>query len=199
MRKVLLSLFLSLGLTACAASGQHGGSIETGRGTYPLDGPRVLVAGEELSGDSLPSNGATFKAILAAMKAEFARDGLVLFDETDFRLDDMLPERRRSDRELIAVARSADGGHADLSSVLVISLAIEQRLNSDRTLIQPRVRARVLDVQDALAGEPVALGPVARIEVPGRCDWDCVTDAISSEARAIARDLRAKLVPRYLK
>ena len=67
----------------------------------------MLSVGEQLDGASLPRNSAAFQTVFRAVRGQLRREGIQLYDETGFRLDDILPERRRSTREIIRIARAA--------------------------------------------------------------------------------------------
>ena len=102
MKRSITATFLALGISACAAASAP--NTEPAY-TNTIKADIVLGVGEQLDGASLPRNSAAFQTVFRALRRELRRENIRLYDETGFRLDDILPERRRSTREIVRIAR----------------------------------------------------------------------------------------------
>ncbi len=196
MKQSITATLLAFGLAACAAA-----SAPNPQPAHTITADIVLGVGEQVDGAGLPRNSAAFQTVFRALRSELRRENIRLYDETGFRLDDILPDRPRSTREIIRIARDAKwigGPRVEIDAAFVYGLSLVVNRNDGRRAIALVLKGRLIDVTSGQDGEEFTYR-LDEIPISSRCARDCQLENIGDNARAIARQIRKILVPAYLR
>lgn len=161
------------------------------------DQPNILIMGEDADTDSVPRGSRIFNQVVMAMQTELQIMGFRVYDETAVSMNVTDPNRvRRSDAELITVARRIQDVPIDVITVFEIFASTEDNPYSDIMDLRLRIPGRLINVAtgQSLANyevsyEPGELPPLA----PGCDDRNCVLEHIGGEARRVAADVASVL------
>ncbi len=161
--------------------------------------PNLLIMGEDADRDTVPRNSRVFNRILRAISSKMQEVGFRVYDETAAAMTITNPGRvRRSDAELITVARRVPNVPIDAVVVFQIYASAQQNPYADIVDLRVRVSGRMLHVHTArsLGNFEVGYGP----ESPGNlhplpvgCNPDCVLEHVGNETKRIAEDVGAVL------
>ena len=161
------------------------------------DQPNILIMGEDADTDTVPRGSRIFNRVVLAMQTELQAMGFRVYDETAVSMNITDPNRvRRSDEELITVARRIQDVPIDVITVFEIFASTEDNPYSDILDLRVRIPGRLINVATGQAlgnyevsYEPGELPPLA----PGCDDRNCVLEHVGSEARRVAADVAAVL------
>ena len=164
------------------------------------DQPNLLMMGEDADRDTVPRNSQTFNRVLRAMEGEFQAMGFRVYDETAVTMGITDPTRvRRSDAEIITVARRVQDVPIDAATVFQIYAAAEQNPYAAIMDLRIRVSGRLLNIRtgQALTNYEISYAPGDLPPLPAACNRDCVLDQVGAQSRRIAADV-ANALARHL-
>jgi hypothetical protein len=169
---------------------------------YAGEQPNILVMGEDADPDTVPRNHRVFNRVIEALATEVGQLGFQVYDETAVSLDVTRQGRiRRSDAELITVARRIQQPPIDVVAVFSIYVNVQKNINADIWDLGIRIPGRLLQVQTGRRVDSFEVDyPVGTLPpVPPNClndartDQDCLFEFVGGQARRIAEDLGAAL------
>ena len=164
------------------------------------DQPNILVMGEDADIDTVPRNSRIFNRVLRAMEGELQAMGFRVYDETATTMDITDPARvRRTDAEILTVARRVQDVPIDVATVFQIYANAERNAHADIMDLRARISGRLLNVRtgQALGNYEVSYRPGDLPPLPANCDRDCVLESVGEEARRIGADV-ANVLARQL-
>jgi hypothetical protein len=168
-------------------------------GTMPVQAgeqPNVMLMIEDADLDSVPRDSRPADQVLYALATEMQNMGFRTYDETAVTMGITNPNRvRRTDAELITVAKRIQDAPIDVIVVFTIYAAAQQNAYADIIDLQIRIAGRLLHVQSgrSLGNWEVGYGPGELPPLPTGCNPDCVLEHVGGEARRIASDVGAAL------
>jgi hypothetical protein len=176
-------------------------ALMAGTASYALAGeqPNLMIVGEDADRDTVPRNSRIFNRVLQAISGQMQTEGFKVYDETAVSLGITDPGRvRRTDAELITVARRIQDVPVDAIAVFQIYASAEKNAFADITDLRIRIPGRLLNVStgQALGSFEVAYGPGDLPPLPPQCNRDCILESVGDEARRIAADVGAVLASR---
>lgn len=154
--------------------------------------PNILIMGEDADLDTVPRGSRIFNRVLRALETEISALGFRVYDETAVSMDITDVNRvRRSDAELITIARRIDDVPIDVIAVYEIYASAEDNAFADIKDLRLRIPGRLLNVAtgEALASYEVAYEPGELPPLPPKCDRDCVLEHVGEQAKRVAADL----------
>ena len=164
--------------------------------------PNILVMGEDADPDTVPRNHRVFNRVIEALATELGQLGFQVYDETAVSLDVTRQGRiRRSDAELITVAKRIQQPPIDVIAVFSIYVNVQKNINADIWDLGIRIPGRLLQVQTGRRVNSFEVDyPVGTLPpVPPNClndartDQDCLFEFVGGQAKRIAQDLGAAL------
>jgi hypothetical protein len=158
--------------------------------------PNLLIMGEDADQDTVARNSRIFNRVLRALESELQAEGFRVYDETAVSMGVTDPMRvRRSDAELITIARRIQDAPIDAIIVFQIYASTEQNPFAAIMDLRVRIPGRILNAQtgEALANYEIAYGPNDLQPLPPGCSRDCVLEHVGDQARRIAADVGAVL------
>ncbi len=158
--------------------------------------PNLLIMGEDADLDTVARNSRIFNRVLRALESELQAEGFRVYDETAVTMGVTDPQRvRRTDAELITVARRIQDAPIDAIIVFQIYASVEQNPYAAIMDLRVRIPGRMLNAQtgQALANYEITYGPNDLPPLPPNCSNDCVLEHVGDQARRIAADLGAVL------
>ncbi len=161
-------------------------------GSAQADQPNLLIMGEDADIDTVPRNSRIFNRVLRAMEAELQARGFRVYDETAVTMDITDPGRvRRTDAEIITVARRVQAVPIDAATVFQIYASAEQNPYAAIVDLRVRISGRLLNVStgQALANYEVSYAPGDLPPLPVACNRDCVLENVGDQARRIGADV----------
>lgn len=183
MKRLLMTLLFAGLVGGCAAQGSNmrGG-----------DQPNLLIMGEDADPDTVARDGRVFKRVLDALAGEMSSEGFKVYDEVAVTLDDFTQGRtRRSDAEIIDVARSVKSVPIDVAVIFSIYSGAEERAQAKK--LRVRIAGRLLNVRSGRRLSNFEVESPSAVSVPSDCNRECELERIGREARGLARDLGAVL------
>ena len=165
---------------------------------YAGEQPNVLVMGEDADPDTVPRNHRVFNRVIEALATEVGQLGFQVYDETAVSLDVTRQGRiRRSDAELITVAKRIQQPPIDVIAVFSIYVNVQKNINADIWDLGIRIPGRLLQVQTGRRVDSFEVDyPVGTLPpVPPNClndartDQDCLFEFVGGQAKRIAEDL----------
>lgn len=190
----IAALFLAFALTLLP------GVVTTA--VYAGEQPNVLVMGEDNDPDTVPRNHRVFNRVVEALASELGQLGFRVYDETAVSLDVTRQGRiRRSDAELITIAKRIQQPPIDVAAVFSIYVNVQKNINADVWDLGIRIPGRLLQVQTGRRIDSFEVDyPVGTLPpVPPNClndarvDQDCLFEFVGGQARRIAQDLGSVL------
>ncbi len=158
--------------------------------------PNILIMGEDADQDTIPRNSRIFNRVLRAMESEMQAMGFRVYDETAVTMGITDPGRvRRTDAEVITVARRVQDVPIDVATVFQIYASAEQNPFADITDLRVRVSGRLLNVPtgQALANYEVSYGPGDLPPLPPQCNRECQLENVGDHAGRIGADVARAL------
>lgn len=179
--RVLLIPLLALILSGCA----NQPAIASGD-------PNLLIMGEDYDEDTVPRDSRVFRRVLNALSNQLSDEGFKVYDETAVSLDDFAQGRtRRSDAELIDIARSIDRPPIDV--VVMFSIYASAQDVSYTTKVRTRVEGRLLNVRTGQRLGNFELPSPREWNAPPNCSRECILEVVGDHARILANDVGAVL------
>ncbi|WP_395818262.1 hypothetical protein [Devosia sp.] len=164
--------------------------------------PNVLVMGEDDDPDTVPRNHRVFDRVVQSLQSELGMLGFQVYDETAVSLDVTRQGRiRRSDAELITIAKRIQQPPIDVIAVFSIYVNVQQNINADIWDLGIRIPGRLLHVPTGRYVDSFEVDyPTGTLPpVPPNClnvdriDQDCLFEFVGGQAKRIAQDLGAVL------
>jgi hypothetical protein len=150
--------------------------------------PNILIMGEDVDTDTSSRNTRIYRRVLDALTNELHYEGFKVFDETAVTLDGFVQGRtRRSDAEIIDIARSIQEPPIDIATIFTIYASSKTMRYT--TKIRTRITGRLLNVKDGqrLGNFEVEL-PMPD-NAPVNCNKECILEIVSKNAKMLAQDL----------
>ena len=164
--------------------------------TSAADQPNVMVVGEDADEDTVPRHSRVFNRVSDAIRTQMIAMGFPTFNETAVTMDITNPGRiRRTDAELISVARSITAAPIDVIIPFQIYASSNQDAYSDMKHLRIRIVGRMVQIQTGkdLGNFEVAVGPKGLRPLPQACNPDCILEHLGDEAKPIATEVGAIL------
>lgn len=184
IRIIFLSLTILLSYTSFATQ------------TKAAEQPNVMVVGEDADEDTVPRHSRIFNRVSDAIRSQMMSMGFQTFNETALTMDVINPGRiRRTDAELISVARSITAAPIDVIIPFQIYASTNPDAYSDMNRLRIRIVGRMVQVQSGkdLGNFEVAVGPKGLRPLPIGCNRDCILEHVGDEAKPIANEVGAIL------
>ncbi len=183
MRRPFLVLASGLFLMSCAAIPSPG---------HAADKPNLLIMGEDADKDTVPCSSRVFERALNALSTQAGEEGFAVFDETAVTPGDFVQGRcRRTDAELIDIARSIRNPPIDVAVIFSIYASAEQLTYT--TKVKDRVVGRLLDIRTGRRLGNFEVKSPSTTNAPHDCPRECILEAVGGETRILAQDLGAVL------
>ena len=154
--------------------------------------PNIMIMGEDADEFTVPRDNRVFKRVLDALANEMHDEGFNVYDETALTLDDFVQGRvRRSDDEIIDIARSIKRAPIDVATIFSIYAHVKETRYTKK--ISTRVTGRLLNVRSGqrLGNFEVEL-PMSD-NVSTTCDTQCLYESVGRNAKVLAQELGAVL------
>lgn len=185
MKRIFMTLILAGLLGGCAAQESN---LRFSEGEQP----NILIMGEDGDPDTVARDGRIFDRVLDALAAEMNDEGFDVYDEVAVTLDNNTQGRtRRSDAEIIDIARSVRRVPIDVAVLFSIYPTIQERDHARKMRV--RIAGRLLNVHSGRWLSNFEVESPSAITLPGDCGRECELERVGSEARLLARDLGAIL------
>lgn len=167
-------------------------SISSATHTHAAEQPNVMVVGEDADEDTVPRHSRVFNRVSDAIRNQMMAMGFQTFNETAVTMDITNPGRiRRTDAELISVARSITAAPIDVIIPFQIYASTNRDAYSDMSHLRIRIVGRMVQVQSGkdLGNFEVAVGPKGLRPLPIGCNPDCILEHVGDEAKPIANEV----------
>ena len=155
------------------------------------DQPNILIMGEDADEDTVPRHSRIFNRVALALQSHMQEQGFTVFDETSATMDVTDPGRvRRSDAELISVARAIDTPINVIVPFQIYAFS-QDNAYSDIKELKVRIAGRLVEVHTgkALGNFEVSVGPRGLRPLPVNCNRDCVLEHVGDESKIIANEV----------
>ncbi|WP_376696533.1 hypothetical protein [Wenzhouxiangella sp. EGI_FJ10305] len=154
--------------------------------------PNLLIMGEDYDEDTVPRDSRVFRRVLNALSNQLHDEGFKVYDETAVSLDDFAQGRvRRSDAELIDIARSIDQPPIDV--VVMFSIYASAKDVDYTTKVRTRVEGRLLNVRTGQRLGNFELPSPREWNAEPNCSRECILETVGGYARILANDVGAVL------
>ena len=184
MSKILPLMASAMFLISCAAVP---GSVSA------LEKPNILIMGEDADTDTVPRNGRVFNRVLNALSNQLHDNGFNVYDETAVTLPFAAQGRvRRTDAEIIDIARSVDRPPIDVVVIFQIYASAEEL--SYLTKVRTRITGRVLLVTSGQRLGNFEVESPQEWAAPVDCPRECILEFVGANAKILAQDLGNVLV-----
>ena len=184
MSKILPLMASAMFLISCAAVP---GSVSA------LEKPNILIMGEDADTDTVPRNGRVFNRVLNALSNQLHDNGFNVYDETAVTLRFAAQGRvRRTDAEIIDIARSVDRPPIDVVVIFQIYASAEEL--SYLTKVRTRITGRVLLVTSGQRLGNFEVESPQEWAAPVDCPRECILEFVGANAKILAQDLGNVLV-----
>ena len=184
MKSIALMLLIVFQITACQTTSdahKFGGGQTT-----------VLIMGEDTDKDTVPRGSRVFKRVQDALSNEMNNEGFDVYDETAVTLDVAAQGRvRRTDAEIIDVARSVNRPPIDVAVIYSIYAKIQKR--GYTTKIRTRITGRLLNVKSGKRLGNFEVELPQSDNAPVQCNRECILETVGKNARILGMDLGAVL------
>ncbi len=183
---------LKAALTACLTLAGAAATLP-GAAAEPLN---LLIMGEDASLDAIRRNTPVFDRVLQAISAEVQARGFAVYDETAVTMEIYQIDRvRRSDAELISLARTVERAPIDAVTSFEIVASIEKSPYEGLEDLRLRITGHSLNINTgrALGTYEVSYRPGELPPLPLRCHRDCLLGFVGDHAAQIAADVGAEL------
>lgn len=158
--------------------------------------PNLMIMGEDADVDTVPRGSRVFNRVVNAISTEMETMGFRVYDETSVTMGITNPNRvRRTDAELITVARRVPDVPIDAVTVFQIYASAEQNPYADIIDLRLRVAGRMINVRtgQSLGNFEVGYAPGELPPLPVGCNRDCVLESVGEEASRIGSDVGSVL------
>ena len=182
MIRFLAMLFVGGFLAGCAAQGSNV------RYTPAGDQPNILIMSEDADPDTVPM----VERVISALSEELNNEGFSVYDEVSATLGRFTQGwARRTDAEIIDIARSVKLIPIDVAAVFLIYPRVDDRGYGRK--LHVRIEGRLLHVKSAQRLGNFEVETEAATFIPTDCDRNCELERVGSVAQGLARDLGAVL------
>jgi hypothetical protein len=149
--------------------------------------PNIIVMGEDTNKNSIPRNSRVHRRAMNAISDQLSKLNLNVFNEVVVSLENFMQGRtRRTDAELIDVARSINQPPIDLAVLFTIYADIDRQ--SYTTRISSRIEGRVLNVRSGKRIGGIDFGFPRVDKIATSCDGDCLLEAVGKQVQVLALD-----------
>jgi len=157
------------------------------------DKPNLLVMGEDADEDTVPRDSRVFKRVINELQNQLNNEGYNVFDETAITLDGYVQGRvRRTDAEIIDIARSITRPPIDVATIFIIYASAEAL--DYTTKIHTRLEGRLLNVQTGRSMGNFEVESPSTWRAPVNCTRECILETVGGHARELAMSLGDVLV-----
>ncbi len=157
------------------------------------DKPNILVLNEDYDDDAVPASSRIHKRVLRAIDNQLGDMGLATYDETTVGLDQGFAQGRvrRSDAEIIDIARSISRPPIDVAVIYTIYASLKQKPHISK--VKVRIEGRMLNVKTGRNLGSFEVKTPKEWTAPAQCNRECVLEIVGDDSRIIANDLGAVL------
>lgn len=159
--------------------------------SYPasaLEKPNIMVMGESADRDSVPRNSRIFRRVLDALQSLLQNRGYAVYLETATSGATSAQNwRRRSDVEVVDVARGIEAPPIDVAVIFQVHASAEQL--SYTTKPHVRVAGRLVNIHSARFLDSFEVDSFSEDRLPYDCDRECLLEGVGKSAKHLARDL----------
>jgi hypothetical protein len=159
---------------------------------WAADQPNIMLMGDDADQDTVPRHSRIFNRVLDAFKNRMMQEGFAVFNETAITMDMTDAGRvRRTDAELISVAKNLTEAPIDVISVFQIYASAQDDSYSDIKKLRIRIVGRLLQVATGrdLGSFEVSMGPKGLSPIPLNCNEDCILETVGDQAKPIANEV----------
>ncbi|NQV81820.1 MAG: hypothetical protein HQ495_14785 [Alphaproteobacteria bacterium] len=182
MKAALSSLFI-LALIGVSTVGMVAPASAQGPGK-----PNIIVVGEDADEDSVPRFSRIFQRVQDALIEELNIAGFDVFDETAASLGNFAQDRlRRTDAELIDIARSVTRPPIDVAVIFTIFASVEELRYTTR--VRARVTGRLLNVKTGRRLGNFEVDSPRAWNAPVDCPRDCILETVGRYSKVLAEDV----------
>ena len=161
------------------------------------DKPNLLVMGEDADKGSVPRSNRVHRRVQDAVIDQLNQFGFDVYDETAITLDGFEQGRsRRSDAELIDIARSVQRPPIDVA--VVFSIYASAKKEPHTTKIRTRVESRVLSARDGKRLDSFEVTSPRTWNADPDCSRECMMEIIGDYSKILANDLGAVLAEKIV-
>jgi hypothetical protein len=182
VKKPILALGAALLIISC--TGASGPS-------RALEGPNILILGEDADEDTVPRNSRVFKRVLDVMSNELHDQGFDVFDETAITMDMAQGRVRRTDAELIDISRSISKPPIDVG--VMFSIYASARELAYTTKVKVRVSGRLLSIKSGQRLGNFEVESPREWNAPAKCPRECLLETIGKYSKIIGADVASVL------
>ncbi len=159
--------------------------------------PNIIIMGEDADRDTVPRNSRVFRRVLDALSNQLNEEGFDVFDETAVTLGDFAQGRtRRTDAEIIDIARSATKPPLDVAVIFQIYASADQLTYT--TKVKTRITGRLLAVKTGQRLGNFEVESPGNWVAPVKCPRECILEVVGTNARILANDLGAVLTEKLV-
>ncbi|MEQ8249206.1 MAG: hypothetical protein RID42_16115 [Alphaproteobacteria bacterium] len=157
-------------------------------GALAQDQINIIVVGEDADEDSVPRFSRIFQRVQDALIEELNIAGFDVYDETAASLGNFAQDRvRRTDAELIDVARSVTRPPIDVAVIFTIFASVEELRYTTR--VHARVTGRLLNVKTGKRLGNFEVDSPRAWNAPVDCPRDCILETVGRYAKVLAEDV----------
>ena len=174
-RSCFLSISIAAGVFAAAIS-------------LAAETPHFMVALEDFDPISVRRDSVIAKNVLAEVSGELHRTGFGVFDETAVTLENFVQRRvRRSDAEIIDIARSIDKPPIDI--LMIFSIYTSAMKTADGNRLRIRLRGRLLQVETGRVLGIIRSSTPKKLVAPRYCYHECLVNFVANNSDILVHGL----------
>ncbi|WP_299071417.1 hypothetical protein [uncultured Paraglaciecola sp.] len=159
------------------------------------DSPNLLVMGDDADEDTIPRNSRVFKRVIASMNSEL-NDIVDVYDETAITLTNFKQGRvRRTDGELIDIARSVTRPPIDVVAVFSIYASMKDTGYSKKA--RARVTGKLLNVHSGKFIDNFETSPYSWNVSAGCDNRECILEEMGDGIKTLGQELGNVLATKY--
>ena len=153
-----------------------------------LEKPNIMVLGESADRDSVPRNSRIFRRVLDSLQSLLQNRGYAVYLETATPgATSAQVWRRRSDVEVVDVARGIETPPIDVAVIFQVHASAEEL--SYTTKPHVRVAGRLVNIHSARFLDSFEVESFPEERLPYDCDRECLLEGVGKSAKHLARDL----------
>jgi hypothetical protein len=178
MKKILLTLVTGLFVVGC---------MEMTQPAFAQGRLNILIMGEDADIDTIPRGNRIFKRVLASLMNELHVGGNDVWDEVAVTGGLAQDRSRRSNEEIIAVARLVQRPPIDVAVIFSIYPSATQTQIATR--VDVRIEGRLINMPDGRFLGNFEVDSPDNWTAPFNCDDDCLLESVGDHAKILASAL----------
>jgi hypothetical protein len=156
-----------------------------------LEGPNILILGEDADEDTVPRNSRVFRRVLDAMSNQLHDEGFDVYDETAITSGMAQGRVRRTDAELIDISRSLTRPPIDVG--VMFSIYASARELGYTTKVKVRISGRLLGIKSGQRLGNFEVESPREWNAPKNCPRECLLETIGKYSKIIGADVASVL------